>query len=200
MSRKLLLVSKAIVILMVFMVVCAGCGRAKYQSGNNFAGNGTGTNATQGAGQAGTSEGDEEPQTAEELIAEAVELSEVENVDVNPSGRLTNAITEATQIVVLEDNGDNCKVQITYPDVKNAFLEKVSNLPETLSEETVKSFYADLEKMVSDGSLPMLEVTMELPVEETEDGQKAIQWTVEAQSAMTGGLYDIYYDAVSEEE
>lgn len=198
MKRKMLIVSRAIIILTVATVFSVACGRSDYRGGNYSSGYGK-ESAKESDTLQESNEITETAKSVEELIAEAQELSLIEEEDMTSSGGLTNAILEATQIVVLEDNGNSCKVQITYPNVKDTFVEMSSELPEPLEEAAVDAFYKSLEEKVADGELPMLEVTLEVPVGVTGGGQKYIQWTNEAQSAMTGGLYDIYYEAMSEE-
>lgn len=134
------------------------------------------------------------PDNAQELLEDALNASMVPEENLTPSGELTNAIINATYIYILEEQGNLCKLRITYPDVKTAFLEDLEGLPETVDEQGKEAFYDNLRAKVENGELPNLETTLELNILEDESGRKYLDWTREAMSATTGGLSDIYYD------
>lgn len=131
------------------------------------------------------------------LLIEALESSLVPEELLTPSGELTNAIIRATKIVMLEDNGDSCKIKVTYPDVKTAFLEGIAALPEEITENTQNEFYYSLKSKLENGELDTLEETLELNVLEDENGEKYLDWTQDAMRVTTGGLSEIYYEEMN---
>lgn len=138
--------------------------------------------------------GENIPDTAEELLVDALDSSMVAEEEATPSEKLTNTIINATYVKILEDNGDSCKLEITYPDVKTAFIEAFEMLPEEVSEEQMNVFYAGLEEMVLGEEVEILTVTVEMDIARDENGHKYLEWTREGMSATTGGLSELFFE------
>lgn len=114
--------------------------------------------------------------------------------EATPSGELTNAIINATYVNILDDNGDSCRLEITYPDVKTAFIEAFEALPKEVSEAQMDEFYTSLKEKVLNEEIEMLTITVEMNIGIDENGHKYLEWTREAMGATTGGLSDLFYE------
>ena len=103
-------------------------------------------------------------------------------------------VPAATAEQVVEAETDRCRVRITYPDVKTTFLEMLDELPENLEQHDVDTFYDQLREKVTGGKLPVLETSLDLAIMTNSAGETYIEWTPQAQNAMTGGLYEAFYE------
>lgn len=130
----------------------------------------------------------------EELLIDALDSSMVAEEEATPSGELTNAIINATYVNILDDNGDSCRLEITYPDVKTAFIEAFEALPKEVSEAQMDEFYTSLKEKVLNEEIEMLTITVEMNIGIDENGHKYLEWTREAMGATTGGLSDLFYE------
>ena len=166
---------KGILLVMIAMLLFSGCAGQKHK-------------------QAETSQVDTEMAAAQELVDQAMALSIVDDAYLTPSGALTNAIVKAVQVQVVEAETDRCRVRITYPDVKTTFLEMLDELPENLEQHDVDTFYDQLREKVTGGKLPVLETSLDLAIMTNSAGEAYIEWTPQAQNAMTGGLYEAFYE------
>lgn len=140
------------------------------------------------------------PDNAVELLQDALDHSMIPEEELTPSGKLTNAINNATYISVLEDQGNRCKLKITYPNVKDVFSEMLNALPEDADQSAIDGLYADLAAKVSSGDVEMMEVTVDMDILTDAEGRKYLDWTPEAMRATTGGLYDLYYEMMTDSQ
>ena len=122
------------------------------------------------------------------IIQREMQKSIAEGEDLDAGSVLSNAIIEATHVSILEDTGDSCTLRITYPDVASALIEEAENLPSDADHKRLDKVLLDVAKKVQKGKITTLEGTYQLPIVTNESGVAYIQWTLEAKSAMSGGI------------
>lgn len=193
-----------LLIIAVIVILANACGKGddKPHGGNSVqTGSGSHNGGVDSALQDSEEADDEQisfPQTPEEIVEYAMSQSIVDEEKANASEKFTNAIVENTRVEILEEDTDSCTLKIKYPDVKTIFLSAVEQLPDNPNQNDIDGVYAAIQKKLLDGELNYLETTLEVPIVTDEKGRIRIEWTVEAQNAMSGGLYEIYYEGMKQ--
>lgn len=126
---------------------------------------------------------------AEVLIREFMSASVTEEELLTPGSELANAILYATEIEVIDESKNDCRIKITYPNVKPMLEEALAERSGELDAEEVEEILDGITQKIESQDVLMAEEMFELSIVTDEEGMPQIEWTKEAARAMSGGLY-----------
>ena len=135
-----------------------------------------------------------------DLMIEMFDVARVDEAYASEDEKLMNAIMDAIDIQIHDQNSDYCSFTIRYPDVRTALIEKVSKLTDSPGEAESNALFQELTEALKNEELTMLEESFEVSVKTDVEGEPYLDWSDEALNALTGGLYGFIQEGESNEE